>query len=111
MDEIEHRRLGRDALFLMADLRLIGADGEHRVRVRNLSPAGMMAEGNVKVGAGTRIEVALRNVGWVEGTVAWIQDNRFGIAFADRIDTTLVREEPVDGASADLADRPSIKST
>jgi hypothetical protein len=42
--DIDHRQLGRDSLFLMADLRLDGQDGEHRVRVRNLSAGGMMAE-------------------------------------------------------------------
>lgn len=96
MDEIEHRQRGRDTLFLMADVRLIGADGtgaegEHRVRIRNLSAGGVMAEGNVKVGPGTRLEVALGSIGWVEGTVAWIQDNRFGIAFARQVDPALVR--------------------
>ena len=29
--------------------------------------------------------------GWVEGTVAWKQDNRFGIAFVDEIDPKLAR--------------------
>lgn len=96
MDEIEHRQRGRDNLFLMADLRLldangVGADGEHRVRIRNLSAGGVMAEGNVKVGPGTRLEVALSNIGWVAGTVAWIQDNRFGIAFAQQVDPERVQ--------------------
>ncbi|MFX8856533.1 hypothetical protein ABTM81_20250, partial [Acinetobacter baumannii] len=49
------------------------------------------AEGNVKVSRGTVIEINLRNIGWVDGTVAWIQDNRFGIAFAEPIDPKLVR--------------------
>lgn len=89
--ELDHRQLGRDSLFLMADLRLIGEDGEHRVKVRNLSAGGMMAEGVVKVARGTRVEINLRNIGWVEGSVAWIQDNRFGIAFAEDIDPKLAR--------------------
>ncbi|WP_226018146.1 PilZ domain-containing protein [Novosphingobium sp. FKTRR1] len=91
MTDIDHRQLGRDSLFLTADLRLFGSGGEHKVRVRNLSAGGMMAEGNVKVSRGTVIEVNLRNIGWVDGTVAWIQDNRFGIAFAEPIDPKLVR--------------------
>lgn len=91
MTEIDHRQLGRDSLFLMADLRLFGSGGEHKVRVRNLSAGGMMAEGNVKVSRGTVIEINLRNIGWVDGNVAWIQDNRFGIAFAEPIDPKLVR--------------------
>ncbi|MCW1383142.1 PilZ domain-containing protein [Novosphingobium sp. KCTC 2891] len=92
MDELDHRQLGRDSLFLMADLRVVGSEAEHRVKVRNLSAGGMMAEGQVKVTRGTRIEVSLRNVGWVEGVVAWIQENRFGIAFVEEIDPKLARE-------------------
>ncbi len=102
MDEIEHRQRGRDNLFLMADLRLVDpnglrADGEHRVRIRNLSAGGVMAEGNVKVGPGTGLEIALRHIGWVAGTVAWIQDNRFGIAFAQPIDPALVQASDAGG--------------
>lgn len=89
--DIDHRQLGRDSLFLMADVRLFGSGGEHKVRVRNLSAGGMMAEGNVKVVRGTIIEINLRNIGWIDGAVAWIQDNRFGIAFAEPIDPKLAR--------------------
>ncbi|WP_225205423.1 PilZ domain-containing protein [Novosphingobium huizhouense] len=92
MDEIDHRQLGRDSMFLMADLRLVGTDGEHKVRVRNLSAGGMMAEGSVKVGHADMVDVSLRNIGWVRGAIAWIQDNRFGIAFAEPIDPLLARE-------------------
>lgn len=89
--DIDHRQLGRDSLFLMAEVRLAGADAEHRVKVRNLSAGGMMAEGPMKVLRGTQIEVNLRNIGWVSGVVAWIQDNRFGIAFVEEIDPKLAR--------------------
>lgn len=91
MTDIDHRQLGRDSLFLMAEVRLAGTEVEHRVKVRNLSAGGMMAEGTMKVLRGTQIEVNLRNIGWVEGVVAWIQDNRFGIAFVDEIDPKLAR--------------------
>ena len=76
----------------MADIRLAGAGDEHRVKVRNLSGGGMMAEGHVKVTRGARLEINLRNIGWVEGVVAWIQENRFGIAFMEEIDPKLARE-------------------
>lgn len=88
---MDHRQLGRDSLFLLADVRQVGADVEHRVKVRNLSAGGMMAEGDMKVVRGTRVEVNLRNIGWVEGAVAWIQDNRFGIAFITDVDPKLAR--------------------
>lgn len=94
MDEIDHRQLGRDSMFLMADLRVVGTDGEHKVRVRNLSAGGVMAEGSVKVQRGMEVEVALRNIGWTRGVIAWIQDNRFGIAFAEPVNPRLARDMP-----------------
>jgi hypothetical protein len=51
----------------------------------------MMAEGDSKVIRGSRVAVELRNIGWVEGSVAWKQDSRFGIAFVDEIDPAVVR--------------------
>jgi PilZ domain len=90
--ELDHRQVGRDSLFLMADVRLAGAGDEHRVKVRNLSGGGMMAEGHVKVTRGAKLDINLRNIGWVEGVVAWIQENRFGIAFIEDIDPKLARE-------------------
>jgi hypothetical protein len=95
--DIDHRQVGRDSLFLMADLRVEGQAGDHRVKVRNLSARGMMAEGTVRVNASAGVEVNLRNVGWVPGKVAWIQDNRFGIAFLDEIDPRLVRAPAAGG--------------
>jgi hypothetical protein len=92
--EIDHRQVGRDSLFLMADLRIEAQAGDHRVKVRNLSARGMMAEGTVRVAAGANVEVNLRTVGWVPGRVAWIQDNRFGIAFVEDIDPRDVRAAP-----------------
>lgn len=88
---MDHRQLGRDSLFLLAEVRLVGTDAEHRVKVRNLSAGGMMAEGAMKVLRGTRVEVNLRNIGWVEGVVAWIQENRFGIAFIEEVDPMTAR--------------------
>jgi hypothetical protein len=90
--ELDHRQVGRDSLFLMADVRLAGSGDEHRVKVRNLSGGGMMAEGHVRVTRGAKLDINLRNIGWVPGVVAWIQDNRFGIAFMEEIDPKLARE-------------------
>lgn len=87
----ENRQIARDSLFLMADLRVDGLDGESRIKVRNLSPGGMMGEGNVRVVRGTPVKVNIRNIGWVPGSVAWVQDNRFGVAFGVEIDPKLAR--------------------
>ena len=98
MSKVETRQVNRDSLFLLAQLRVDGAEGLHRVKVRNLSAGGMMAEGEVNALRGARVSVELRNIGWVEGTVAWRQDNRFGIAFIDEIDPRRARA-PVAGST------------
>jgi len=86
MSGVDTRHINRDSLFLLADIRLEADSACHRVKVRNLSAGGMMAEGDVPVQRGARVSVELRNVPAIEGSVAWVQDNRFGVAFAREID-------------------------
>lgn len=106
MTDNDHRQIERDSLFVMADLRVEGAEGEHRVKVRNLSAGGAMAEGEVRVQSGAGIEVHIRNIGWVEGSVAWVQENRFGIAFRDEIDPKVARAPSSAGADDHRLVRP-----
>lgn len=91
MSDSDLRHIARDSLFVLADLRIDGLEGEHRIRVRNLSAGGMMAEGNLMVQRGQVAWVNVRNIGWTEGSVAWVQDSRFGIAFREEIDPLVVR--------------------
>lgn len=98
MNNVDTRQVGRDSLFLLAQVRVDGQDKAGRVKVRNLSSGGMMAEGDVDVLRGARVEVELRNLGWVKGSVAWCQGNRFGIAFVDEIDPKIARA-PVAGTT------------
>lgn len=92
MSGVDTRNIDRDSLFLMAELRLDAQPGTFKVKVRNLSAGGMMAEGGPAVDRGARLAVNLRNIGWVDGVVAWVQDERFGIAFAKEIDPKLARQ-------------------
>ncbi|MBH0114757.1 PilZ domain-containing protein [Novosphingobium sp. YJ-S2-02] len=91
MEQSDNRQIPRDSLFLMAELRVDGLDGEHRIKVRNLSAGGMMGEGPVRVVRGAVVEVNIRNLGWVEGSIAWVQESRFGVAFHEDIDPKLAR--------------------
>jgi hypothetical protein len=91
MSNVDTRQVNRDSLFLLAQVRVDGQDAVNRVKVRNLSAGGMMAEGDMRVTRGALVMVELRNIGWVEGSVAWKQDNRFGIAFVNEIDPVVVR--------------------
>jgi len=100
MTGVETRSLARDSLFLLADIRLEQSPETHRVRVRNLSDGGMMAEGNLRAKRGHRVELELRNIGIVLGSVAWVQDNRFGIAFDEEIDSQKARR-PLQAGEAD----------
>ena len=110
MDGSENRQIARDSLFVMADMRLHGTDGEHRIKVRNLSSGGMMGEGVVRVARGTIVQVNIRNIGWVEGSVAWVQENRFGVAFSEEIDPKVVRLNPGDAAdpTSNVMARPTF---
>ncbi len=101
MNMLDTRKMKRDSLFLLAMMRVEGRDVVHRIRVRNLSEGGMMAEGDdLRVGRGQLVSVELRNVGSVEATVAWVEGNRCGVAFVDPIDPARVRE-PVAAAGTD----------
>ena len=91
MTKINTRQQSRDSLFLLAQLRVNGADSTMPVKVRNLSQGGMMAEGEAEVMRGSLVSVELRNIGWVDGTVAWKQGNRFGIGFIEDIDPDCVK--------------------
>jgi hypothetical protein len=113
MSNVETRQVERDSLLLLAQLRVDGAEAEYRVKVRNLSAGGMMAEGAVPVTRGSLVSIALRNIGWIDGTVAWKQDSRFGIAFIEEIDPKLARA-PVAVGAPDLSSprytRPALES-
>jgi len=100
MSNVDTRQVNRDSLFLLSQVRVDGAPEAYRVKVRNLSAGGMMAEGDAKVMRGALVHVELRNLGWVEGSVAWKQDDRFGIAFVDEIDPAQVRAPDASQASS-----------
>ena len=96
MADNDHRQLNRDSLFLLAEMRLAGAIAPCKVKVRNLSAGGMMAEG-CQAARGTPVSVEIRNIGWIAGEVAWVQGDRCGIAFCEEIDPMIARAPVVAG--------------
>lgn len=92
MSAVETRTVSRDSLFLLASIRVEQDSEAHKVRVRNLSDGGMMGEGTLRVQRGNRLEIELRNIGKVDGSVAWVQDNRFGIAFDEEVNSAMARK-------------------
>lgn len=111
MGDSGQRQIARDSLFVMADLRIDGIEGEQRVRVRNLSSGGMMAECASIVQRGQLVWTNLRNIGWVEGSVAWVQEGRFGVAFRDEIDPLVVRAPLGSGENTPRYVRPPLSGT
>jgi len=85
MDSIETRNRSRENLTTFAEVRVDGESSAHNIRVRNLSPAGMMGEGNLRVSRGARIKVGMRGISPVAGQVAWVQGDRFGVAFTEEL--------------------------
>jgi PilZ domain len=65
------RDADRDSLLLKAVLRFETIKEDKEVRIRNLSAGGLMAEAPLRVARGEKVEINLRNVGWISGTVAW----------------------------------------
>jgi len=108
MSAVDTRNIQRDSMFMMANLNLEGDSTQYRVKVRNLSEGGMMAEDGPVVVRGTKLVIDLKNIGPVQGVVAWVQDGRFGIAFAAEIDPKLARVKMGNGdISAPRYTRPS----
>lgn len=87
------RNLARENLFLLADLWIESEAESHRIKVRNLSAGGMMGEGRVPVVRGHRIRVSLAGAGETIGTIAWVQETRFGVAFDSEVDLSKIRSE------------------
>lgn len=89
---LSNRHPDRDTLLLVADVVAAGSASAVRYTVRNLSPGGMMVQGDAGLASGSRVSVTLRNIGAVQGKVAWAEDGRFGITFDHEIDPQAVRE-------------------
>jgi len=90
MRTVENRRARRENLLILAAIRIDGLAGEQKVQIRNLSSRGLMASGLFPVQSGQLVWIKLNNIGWTEGSVAWVQENRFGIAFRAEVDSSLI---------------------
>lgn len=98
--EMHSRDNARDSMFLQATLRPLsgGNPPAFSVRVRNLSAGGLMADADAEVAVDDRITIDLRNIGQVEGRVAWVRGQRFGVTFDVAIDPKLARKPAKSGA-------------
>lgn len=86
MGGVDTRNVPRSSLFMLTRITLENNARQYEVKMRNLSPKGMMAEGKLPVASGSRLTINLDNGDDVKGTVAWIEGSRFGIAFDGEVD-------------------------
>ncbi len=111
------RQADRDSLFLGATLRVDGLRDPVFARVRNLSPGGMMVDGNAGFQVGARVATELRGIGQVDGRITWATPGRAGIAFDTEVDPRLARapvavkeKSPVYGKQQQYSRRPGLRS-
>ena len=91
MDDDEKRQQPRDSLFLMARCRASIESEIFRIKVLNLSASGLMADATEPPTNGESLQVEIRNIGWVEGRIVWVQHLRFGFAFDRKINPKAAR--------------------
>ncbi len=105
----QNRRSRRSRVLMAAILRT--DDGDHPVRLRNLSENGALVEAETLpvVGSAVRFRKGELNLA---ARVAWIEDGRAGVAFDSVLDTeSVMRHIPVPQAPRKLDfRRPPIKS-
>lgn len=95
MDENNQRSEPRDSVFMRANLT--GKMVEMSVTVRNLSTRGAMIDGAGCGPIGSHVSLHLQNIGKVDGTIAWVRDDRYGIRFNHAIDPRMARRQVPSG--------------
>lgn len=80
------RAAPRDSMLLLATLRADDGRENIKVRVRNLSATGLMAECAEPLDRDQHVEIDLRGVGLTPAKVVWVQPGRIGLAFSRPID-------------------------
>lgn len=86
------RSTNRSSLFLLGKMGVDGGVASEAIRIRNLSPTGLMAEAPTMLAVGTAVVVELKNTPPVKGKIVWATDGRMGVAFNSEIDPAKVRQ-------------------
>ncbi|WP_174284631.1 PilZ domain-containing protein [Sphingomonas bacterium] len=106
-EEDGQRKRKRDSLFLQASITLAD-EAVARVRIRNLSEGGLMAELPRVVNPGTPVAIDLRGIPDLTGKVAWCAEGRMGIVFDRKIDPQLARKPVGKGAQTPIYAKPPV---
>ena len=86
------RSTNRSSLFLLGKMGVDGGVSSEAIRIRNLSPTGLMAEAPTMLAVGTAVVVEMKTMAPVKGKVVWATDGRMGVAFNAEIDPAKVRQ-------------------
>lgn len=88
---VSSRESKRDSLFLLTALCLPDGREVCKLRVRNLSAKGLMADCPEAVEKAQHVIIDLRGIGPVGGTIIWTTGERIGIAFDQPINPAKAR--------------------
>jgi hypothetical protein len=84
-------RAKRDSIFMLAEIMDANGKLMDKVRVRNLSATGMMAESQSALREGDAITIVLRGIGDVAGRITWVRGGKIGVSFDTEIDPQAAR--------------------
>jgi hypothetical protein len=101
------RAKARVSMFLSASLLFEGESKVIDVRIRNLSPGGMMVDSTKAFKMGHRATCEIKGIGEVGGEVAWVAAGRIGIKFDSEVDPDAARQS-VGKAKVDTGYKPII---
>lgn len=78
----EQRVTNRSRVLMRAIMRIRGAAFDYPVTIKDISSTGLRATTNISMFTGTRIEIELKNIGWVPGEVVWADaEGQIGVRF------------------------------
>lgn len=89
MSSDKSRAEERETFFLVSSVRL--SSSIQRINIRNLSPGGALIEPVEGAHKGESAAIDIRNIGWVDATVAWTDEKRAGLRFRHSIMLSDVR--------------------
>ena len=107
-DPRNRRESARHRVLLVREIQTEGMAEPVRIRVRDISARGMMAEASVRMQEGERLILHLADGGQVAGAVLWVRGLSFGIIFESDLPLDQLRgRPPADPKKLDL-DRAQV---
>ncbi len=90
---LESRQAIRHSVLFMAEIGRADGTLLGQVKIRNISSSGLMAETGLPFRVGEKVQVELRGIGSVAGTVVRRTTNKLALKFDLPIDPLLTRQK------------------